>query len=1470
GAPQPQFKLNASGNTLNPRQVYVKLNGDTILNQPMDYFEYIKSFVPVTLAQISSGTANIQIINGSSSGGDRMAVAQNELVYARQFNFDNSRNFYFELSANAAGNYLEITNFNYGATAPVLYDLTNGRRYVADISNPSLIKIALLPSLVDRKLMLVSEEAINISSVTSFQQRNFINYSLGINQGNYLIITHPVLTNGSGGTNPIDAYRAYRSSAAGGGYNVKIYMIDELVDQFGLGIKKNPLAIRNFVRWARSNFNTVPIKDVLLIGKGVTYNQYRGSESNPDIERLCLIPTFGNPASDNLLTADPGLNEIPKVPIGRISAITADEVAIYLAKLVQYEQVQATTSPTIADNSWKKNVVHVVGASDDNLTNLLQMYMQGYNDIISDSLYGGNVHTFSKSTTDEVQQLGSTKLQSLFHEGISLLTYFGHSSSSTMAFNLDNPQNYDNQGKYPVMIAMGCNAGNLFNFNLARFQTKETLSERFVLADQKGSIAFIASTHFGIVYYLNIFNTGTYKGISTTQYGKTLGETLIESITQTYNETTQNDYYARFHCEETALHGDPAIKLNGYDKPDYVIEEPMVKISPSFISIAETQFKVDAIIMNMGKAPNKNIVVEIKRTYPDNTTQVVKRDTIPGIRFSDTLSYNIPIVTARDKGLNKITITVDPDNNIPELFENNNSITKDITIYEDEARPVYPNNFAIVNRQNIKFSASTANSFAPAKQYTMELDTTELFNSPYKVTRSKSSPGGLIEFEPGVTFSEGTVYYWRVAAIPVTGPTNWNNSSFIYLANSEPGFNQSHYFQQKKSGMQRISIDPASRSLKFDTLNHNLLARNGVYLTATVATGDITVAVDGDPYIRSACVGFSLIFNIFDPQKVQPTVNPNGAYGSASVCDPTRRWNFEYSYMDATSRKKIMDFMDSIPTGYYVMVRNILNNTQVGGFVDEWKADTSLYGPGNSLYHKLKNIGFDKLDSFNSAKAFAFIYKKGDNAFVPKSSISNGVYDIITLSQDIKAPDTLGFITSPLIGPAKAWKRLYWTGNPAETKPGDSPTLDVIGVDQSENEITIATGIDTTKQDFGLSCISNINQYPYLKIRMRNIDSVNSTAYNLRYWRMTYTPFPEGAIAPNIYLKAKDTVDIGEPLDFKIAFKNVSDAPFDSLKVKVIVTGKDNVAHIIPIPRHRPIPANGAANDTLNLSALINTSTLPGNNTVYIESNPDNDQPEQYHFNNFAYRNFFVRSDSLNPLLDITFDGVHILNRDIVSSKPDIIVKLKDESKWMLLNDTSLLTLQVRFPNGSLRRYYFNNDSLRFTPAGQAPNPDNTATISFKPYFNTDGEYELIVSGKDRSNNAAGAIEYKIAFEVINKPMISNMLNYPNPFTTSTAFVFTVTGTEVPQNLKIEIMTITGKIVRELTKDELGPLHIGRNITEFKWDGTDQYGQKLANGIYLYRVVTNLNGKVLDKYKATEDNTEKYFNKGYGKMYLMR
>lgn len=1466
GAPAPSLKVHAAGYALNPRVVEIKLNGTVIANQTMDFFDYVKVSYPLSIASISSGSAQVEIKNTNTTS-DRMVIAQTELTYPRLFNFGGANNFSFELPANAAGNYLEITGFNYGSVSPVLYDLTNGKRYVADISNAPMVRVALEPSSTARKLLLVTQESSYPVSVTGFQQRNFINYSTAANRGNYLIISHPALMTGPNGTNPVQDYADYRASAIGGSFNTKIYMIDQLIDQFSFGIKNHPLSVRNFLRWARSNFG-IPIKDVFIIGKGLQYIQNHFYQSNADINKLSFIPTFGYPASDNLLAADPGLDVTPKLNIGRLSVINGNEVALYLAKVKQYEQNLATQSPLIRDKAWQKNVVQVVGAGDGTLGTILMNSMNGFANIVKDTFYGANLHQFTKVSTAPVEQLNAAKLYNLFEEGIGMLTYFGHSSASTLEFNLDNPDGYNNQGKYPLFILLGCNAGNFYNFNLARLSTKETISEKFVLADQRGSIATLASTHLGIVHYLDIYNSRAMNASSVTKYGNTLGDIVREAVNEVYNLTTQNDYYARFHCEQTTLHGDPALRLSiSGDKPDYVIEEPMVEINPSFISVAENSFTIKAKFMNLNKAVSDRIVIEMKRTFPDLTTEI-RRDTINGIRFLDSLTYQIPIIATRDKGLNKVSFCIDVDNDVDEIFETNNCVTKDFFIFEDEIRPVFPFNYAIVNKQNIRFHASTANPFTPLKQYRMELDTTKLFNSSFKKTLDVSSVGGVVEFNPTVTFTDSTVYYWRVAPIPVTGSPVWNYSSFVYLPGSDPGFNQSHLFHHDESIQKKLHLNYQNRQWVFDSVPHFIFAKNGVFGTASGQEGDFIVAPDGSAFIRSACVGFSLIFNLIDPKSFEVSLNTTGFMGSALPCAGTpttssRRWNYEWSHMNSTERKKMMDFMDWIPNGTIVVVRNILNSGLTTGFINEWKADTAIHGSGNSLYHRLKAAGMNVIDSFTSAKAMIFIYQKGNPGFGPVSQVTTGIYDLIAMNKNLKTPDSIGFVTSPVYGRAKAWKELKWRGGADAAT--DTATVDVIGVRLDASEQTLFTGLTTAQQDVDISSI-NANEFPFLKLQLRAKDKGTYTPYQLRYWRVTYDPIPEGAIAPNIFVSAKDTVDIGEPVDYKVAFKNISEVAFDSVKVKMVITDRNNVPHIVPLPRKRPL----AVNDTIRIGNLISTATLPGRNVVYLEANPDDDQPEQFHFNNFAYRNLYVKPDSLNPLLDVTFDGVHILNRDIVSSKPDILVKLKDEAKWMILDDTSLLTMQVRYPNGSLRRVYFSNDTLRFTPAGQAPNPDNTATINYRPYFPIDGEYELIITARDKSDNAAGNIEYRVLFEVINKPMISNMLNYPNPFTTSTAFVFTITGNEVPQNLKIEIMTITGKIVREITKQELGPLNIGRNITEFKWDGTDQYGQKLANGVYLYRVVTNLNGKALDKYKAEGDNTDKYFNKGYGKMYLMR
>lgn len=1423
-----------------PHNMEVSMKGQLI--NKISYPQFNTQRIDTILSSnnlLTTGNSSVVFSTANSAAvNDANAVNYVELKYASYFNADNKTTFLFSVNASAGNKYLEIYNFNKSNTIPVLYDLTNRLRLSAIISNDTL-KFQIPSSVLERNLLLIANTTSGaVTTVGAIQSVHFTDFSQTVNQGDFIIVSHPYFIDDSNGY--IQQYAQFKNSI---GQPSIIINVEELYDQFGYGVDLHPLSFRNFTSYVLDRWGNPGKKHIFLIGKGIEFTTYNAT---PSTRKHCYVPTFGVPGSDILLTAERN-SPIPRIPIGRIPAMNADEIRIYLNKAKDYVMGQFAPQ-TIADKLWMKNVIHLGGGQNAQDQMVFQYYLNGYKPFIEDSVYfGGKVHSFFKTSSDPIQQATSKQLRDLIDNGVSLITFFGHSSNNSFDFNIDHPQNYNNYKRYPVMLSNGCLLGNMF-------QDGTDLGDEYVFAEDRGTIAFIAAATFSVSNSLDVYSHNFYVNLAKKSYYQTLGNVIKNSITDIVANGL--DATGKVVLEQMGLNGDPALLINTTAKPDYAIENSSVSFNPTIVTAGLDSFKLQLTVTNLGRAIDDSIYVDITCIYPDGHSGLIHHRKVKAPYYVDTLLFNIKTEAFTSLGLNQFRIKVDAEEHIDEISEMNNELTADLLILSDDILPVYPYDFSIVSKQGVELKASTVNTFSTAKQYVFEIDTTELFNSPLKKSVKLLQPGGIVRWKPATTLLDSTVYYWR-ASIDSSyhHAYSWHTSSFIYLKGSSPGWNQSHYYQFLKDGYKNIQL-PSNRKFKYT----DDLTTVGVYnALTTYYWSDAPVGWDEPSYfinnIRMAnwtCGGSAnLMFAVIDSATGihWESVNQGNGYGQYHNlhCWPQ---NLNAFYFDGGSQyNDIINFINAIPKGYYVLAMS-LNDAHL----------TTLPQSVKNAFH---TIGAQKIDTISVLRPYVLFSKKGSTDYPVTEIVGDSFRAIIDTNLVIPGTWDNGYQESTIIGPAVKWTSLHWRHH--ELEPGnDHFKLEVYGLNNNNVETLLFPNV--VSKDTLINTLSSL-QYPYLKLRLVSQDTVHRTPVQLDYWRINFDGVPEAALNPFAYNVFTDTVPMLQKLKLDIAVENVSEFNMDSLTIKYVITDAKNTQHII----YNKLDSL-RAEDTLhtNFSFPVNGNAYSGINSIFIEVNPyDKDhQREQYHFNNLGMLTFATSSDLINPMLDVTFDGVHILDKDIISPKPNILIRLKDENKSLPLDDTSLFKMKFIYPDGSVHRVVFDGVTNIFTPAYSGSNSkSNTAEAELNPVFKTDGIYILTVQGYDRSGNPSGDYDYQVSFEVINKSMISNVVNYPNPFTTKTQFVFVLTGSEIPSFLKIQIMTVTGKVVREILKSELGPIHIGRNITEFAWDGTDQYGDALANGLYLYRVITNIDNKQIDKY---DTGTDQYFKHNIGKMYLMR
>lgn len=1480
------------GSLLNNHHLRLKFGNSILLFEDTIFSGYkqIISNAEFQPTDLSNGTTPLfyEAVANADASIDRLVLTYATLSYARNphASFATSDRF---LVRNQIGESKIRVDLNGLGGMPIVFGFGSQNTAVIPVNSSGTWQFNLPQNTssteTDVRIFDQSNTITPLSIVGIDADAQFTDLS-SINIDSALIFIYPKAFQAS-----VQNYRDYRASIQGGGHNVILMTSEEIYHHFGGGVQNSPVGIRRFVDYVYDQSAQKPV-GLFLLGKGVSPYYLR---HDPIAAALNQVPTFGYPSSDNAITSYlNGSKWDPLIPTGRLSVMTNNDVQSYLDKVLEYEALQdQNTTNYVETKDWQKQILHFVGGTNATQQSNFQGFMNTMKSIAEDTLFAGNVTSYFKTSSAPLDPNVVAGVTDQIESGVSIMNFFGHASTTNNGFeiNVDEPLNWNNNGKYPIVIGNSCYNGDLY------LPSYGVTSERFVNLPNEGAIAFISSVGVGYDIPLYFYSSELYRQFSYKNYGGTFGNQIkktIEYLQAIYGGSFGPGYSLTFEamCSQMALNGDPLLRVNYNTNPEIHVTNTDLSLSPANVNLNTDSLYLTVRIRNLGKSVNQPVQVEIKRDFPGTNIDSVYTITLDSLNYEYTLVKSFPLQGQIAAGVNTFTVSVDIPSFIVEQFEEftNNTASANFFLNIDGINPIWPYNYAVVPYDTITVKASTINPLAGLKSYIFQLDTTDTYDSPQFRTLTISELGGVKEVRfdewlnnSGMSFplicEDSGVYFWRVAVD--SSVLNWSEFSFQYIKDHW-GWGQDHFFQFKNNNFAGMEYNRTDRKREFPISELNVITVN-VYDSYTTSND---WQINGEQQDYATCGLLPAIYvGVVDPITLQawkthcpggaaPNNDPSmdfGNYNNNCGCRNRYEKYFVFDQSDAGQLANLENMLTTgIPDSFYVVVY-----APVAAYYSYWD---SLYP---SLFTTFQNLGATNISDTLDDAPMAVFFKKGlttetqTKIWPADIAIVNGPQ--LYLTADVYRPNYIGIETSPIIGPSFNWGAIYWRRDSLENPSTDSVRIQIKQFDVNlQNLVTLDTLFTPNDSILNLNSIIDASVYPYIQIGVYHSDVSNLTPGQVDRLHVLYSPVPEAAIdgSDGYYFSLlTDTIFEGQSGAFAFDIKNVSEFPMDSLLISYWIEGEDHIKNFISYPRQDSLRVGQTFTDTISFSSL----NLAGYNVIWTEVNPYingtlvTDQLEQYHFNNICQIPIYVIGDDEHPILDVTFNGEHILNRDIVSPESEILITLKDDNPYLVMDnisDTTLFGIYLTDPNGIQKRIPFIDGNgvsvLEWIPANAS---NKKFIIRYPAYFEQDGIYELSVQGSDRSNNLSGDYAYKIEFEVVHESTITQMMNYPNPFSTSTHFVFTLTGSEVPDDIRIQILTVSGKVVKTINEEEIGEIKIGRNITEYAWDGRDDFGDQLANGVYLYKVETKINGNAI---KLRESGADLYFHKEFGKMYLMR
>jgi hypothetical protein len=247
-----------------------------------------------------------------------------------------------------------------------------------------------------------------------------------------------------------------------------------------------------------------------------------------------------------------------------------------------------------------------------------------------------------------------------------------------------------------------------------------------------------------------------------------------------------------------------------------------------------------------------------------------------------------------------------------------------------------------------------------------------------------------------------------------------------------------------------------------------------------------------------------------------------------------------------------------------------------------------------------------------------------------------------------------------------------------------------------------------------------------------------------------------------------------------------------------------------------------------------------GKISYYATDNVNNEAAG--YFNNFIIGGSSneQNNDSNGPVIELYMNDEQFVSGGITDENPILLANISDESG---INTTGngighdiTLIIDENSSNTLILNKFYESVIDDFT-SGNVKYPLSELSL---------GPHTLKIKAWDAFNNSN---EKSVDFIVANSSelVIDHIFNYPNPFSTNTDFYLAHNQPYVQLDVLIQIFTVSGKHVRTIRTDVLSD---GFRSQPINWNGRDEYGDKIARGVYIYKVsVKAPNGNKVEKFE---------------------